>query len=91
MFAEPERQRGRANLLHQLLLGVEALGFRLDELTGIVVVLEHVELDLGLRDIETSGDGLFEAGLRVRKIFFGVLRISNNADMSTTRVARTPP
>jgi hypothetical protein len=49
-------------------------------------VLEHVELDLGLRHIETSGDCLLEASLRVRKIFVGVLRISEDADMSTTRV-----
>jgi hypothetical protein len=86
VFSEPERRRSRANLPYELLLGVEALRLRLDELTGIVVVLEHVELDLGLRYIETSGDCLLEAGLRVRKIFVGVLRISEDADVSTMRV-----
>ena len=86
MLAELERRRRRANLLYELLLGGEAVRLRRDELTGIVVVLEHVELDLGLRYIETSGDCLLEAGLRVRKIFVGVLRISEDADMSTTGV-----
>ena len=88
MFAELERRRGRANLLYELLLGGEALRLCLDELIGVVVVLEHVELDLGLRYIETSGDCLLEAGLGVRKIFVGVLRISEDADMSTTGVLR---
>ncbi len=86
MLAEPERRRGRANLLPEFLLEVEALRLRLDELIGVVVVLEHVELDLCLWDIETSDDGLRETGLRVRKVFVGVLRISEDADMSTTRV-----
>ena len=86
MFAEPERRSSRANLLYELLLGVEALRFCLHELIGVVVVLEHVELDLGLKDIETSDDGLLEAGLRIRKVFVGVLRISDDADMSTVGV-----
>ena len=88
MLAEPERRRSRSNLLYQLLLRVEALRLRLDELIGVVVVLEHVELDLGLRHIETSDDGLLEAGLRVRKVFVRVLRISEDADVSTARVLR---
>jgi hypothetical protein len=83
VFSEPERRRSRANLLNELLLGVEALRFCIHELIGVVVVLEHVELDLGLKDIETSDDGLLDAGLRVRKVFVGVLRISEDADMST--------
>jgi hypothetical protein len=86
VLAEPERRRSRANLLYELLLGGEALRLRLYELIGVVVVLEHVELDLCLRGIETSDDGLPEAGLSVRKVFVGVLRISEDADMSTTRV-----
>jgi hypothetical protein len=49
VFAEPERRHGRANLLSELLLGGEALRFRFHKLVGVVVVLEHVELDLGLR------------------------------------------
>jgi hypothetical protein len=86
VFAKPERRSSRANLLYELLLGGDALRLRLDELIGVVVVLEHVELDLGLRDIETSDDGLLEAGLRIRKVLVGVLRISEDADMSTTGV-----
>ena len=86
MLAEPERRRGRANLLPEFLLEVEALRLRLDELIGVVVVLEHVELDLCLWDIETSDDGLRETGLRVRKVFVRVLRISEDADVSAASV-----
>ena len=86
MFAESERRRSRANLPYEFMLEGEALRLRLNELIGLVVVLEHIELDFGLRYIETSGDRLLEAGLRVRKIFVGVLRISEDADMSTTRI-----
>lgn len=53
---------------------------------GVVEVLKHVELDFGLRDIETSNDGLLEPGLRVRKVFVGVLRIGEDADLSTACV-----
>jgi len=86
VLAEPERRRSRANLLYELLLGVEALRLRLDELIRVVVVLEYVELDLGLRYIETTDDRLRETGLRVRKVLVGVVRISEDADISTTGV-----
>lgn len=83
MFSEPERRRGCADLPHELLLGVEALRLRLHEFIGVVVVLEHVEFDLGLKGVETIGDGLVEASLRVRKVFVDVLRFRDDADVST--------
>ena len=86
MLAEPERRRGGANVVDELLLGDQALRLRLYELMRVVVVLEHVELDLGLRDIEAGHDDLLEAGLRVRKVFIGVLGVSEDAEMSTTCV-----
>ena len=86
MLAEPERRRGGANVVDELLLGDQALRLRLYELMRVVVVLEHVELDLGLRDIEAGHDGLLEAGLRVRKVFIRVLRVSEDAEMSTACV-----
>ena len=86
MFAEPERRRCRANLLYELVLGGEALRLRLYELVGVLVVLEHVELGLGLRDIETNHDGLLEAGFGVWKVFVGVLRINDDAELCTTDV-----
>ena len=86
MLAEPERRRGGANLVDELLLRDQALRLRLYELIRVVVMLEHVELDLGLRDIEAGHDGLLEAGLRVRKVLIGVLRVSEDAEMSTTCV-----
>lgn len=49
MLAEPERRRGGANLVDELLLRDQALRLRLYELMRVVVMLEHVELDLGLR------------------------------------------
>ena len=86
MLAEPERRRSGANVVCELQLGDQALRLRHYELMRVVVVLEHVELDLGLRDIEAGHDGLLEAGLRVRKVFIRVLRVSEDAEMSTACV-----
>ena len=86
MLAEPQRWCGVADPPCELLLGGEALRLRLQELVDLIVVLEHVELDLGLGDIETGDDRLLEPGLRVRQVLVGVLRIGEDADVPTTGI-----
>jgi hypothetical protein len=86
VLAEPQRWCGIADPPCELLLGGEALRPRLQELVDLIVVLEHVELDLGLGGIETGDDRLLEPGLRVRQVLVGVLRIGEDADVPTTGV-----
>ncbi len=86
MFAKPQRWCGVTDPPCELLLGGEALRLRLQKLVDLVVVLEHVELDLGLGGIETGDDRLFEPGNRVRQVLVGVLGIGEDADVPTAGI-----
>jgi hypothetical protein len=86
VLAEPQRWCGVADPSCELLLGGEALGLRLQELVDPVVVLEHVELDLGLGGIETGDDRLLEPGNRVRQVHVCVLGIGEDADVPTAGI-----
>ena len=86
MLAEPQRWCGVADPPCELLLGGEALRLRLQKLVDLVVVLEHVELDLGLGGIETGDDRLLEPGNRVRQVLVCELGIGKDADVPTAGI-----
>jgi hypothetical protein len=86
VLAEPQRCCGVADPPGELLLRGEALRLRLQELVGLVVVLEHLELDLRLGGIEAGDDRLLEPSLRVRQVLVGVLGIGEDADMPTAGI-----